>query len=93
MNYNQNQERLTALAKKHEDDLKEVKELDLMGETAMSQAVHISHNIQVECQCSVLTSVIIFKQDFLFYRGYQWENIEQKVEKKKKRKKKKKFQF
>ena len=43
----QNQERLTSLSKKHEDDLKEVSEMDLMGDTAMSQALHISHNIQV----------------------------------------------
>ena len=65
-----------------------------MGETAMSQALHISHNIQVHINnFSQFTLVIIFQQDFLFYRGYPWGNIEQKVEKKKKRKKKKKFQF
>ena len=50
--YYQNQERLASLAKKHEEDFKEVKEMDLMGDTAMNQAVHICHNIQVQVQVS-----------------------------------------
>merc|ERR1719323_2143328 len=53
---------------KHSNTVKE----DLLGESAMNNAVNICHNIQ----------------DFLYYRGYPWD---QENEPKKKKKKKTKY--
>merc|ERR1712061_340055 len=44
-----------------------------MGEPAMNNAVNICHNIQ----------------DFLFFRGYQWDKESEKTDKRRKRRRRK----